>query len=458
MPRIVIIGAGLSGLATAFRIRRAMPDADLNVLDAGSRAGGNIGTRTENGFTYELGPNGFLDNKPGTLQLCRDLGIDSQLIAASEASRVNRFLCLDGKLVKLPGSPRGLLGTKALTWKGKLSLMREPWRKRPADVAEDETVAAFATRRFGKETAEKVIDALVTGIHGGDPTQLSAAAAFPRLVKFEAEAGSVLRGVLRASKAKKAAALAKGEPKPGPPRMWSFPQGLQVLVDALVKDLGGALKLNRRVTKLETTGGKWVVRGEGHASWLADAVVLTTPAETQANLLGNLSADIVAELRAIPYNRIAVVALGYKRFEVTHSLDGFGYIAPQNTRRDVLGVQWCSSIFPERAPAGSVLWRALCGGVHRGELLDLDDATLIAKVHAEMQAVMGVTGEPVFARVVKWPRAIPQYVVGHLARVRRIEAMATAIPGLVLGGNAFHGIAMNDVCEQAERIASALTV
>jgi oxygen-dependent protoporphyrinogen oxidase len=182
-------------------------------------------------------------------------------------------------------------------------------------------------------------------------------------------------------------------------------------------------------------------------------VVLTCPAYEQAEILRDLNPELSREIAGIPYNRIAVVALGYHRSSCPIPVDGFGYIAPQNTQRDVLGVQWCSSIFPGRAPEGYVLWRALCGGVHRGEMLDWDDNSLAKAVHAEIKLAMGIQGEPVFRRIIRWPKAIPQYVVGHLDRLARIDSLVAKHPGLFLGGNAYRGVALGDCAEQGEIIA-----
>ena len=182
--------------------------------------------------------------------------------------------------------------------------------------------------------------------------------------------------------------------------------------------------------------------------------MLACPAYEQAAILQQLNAALADEAAAIPYNRIAVVALGYRREHCPTAIDGFGYIAPQNTRRDVLGVQWCSSIFPDRAPPGFVLWRALCGGIHRAEEVDWDDDRLAKAVHSEIKLAMHVTGEPVFRRIVRWPAAIPQYVLGHLERVARIDVLAARHPGLFLTGNAYRGVAMADCVEQAGIVAA----
>jgi oxygen-dependent protoporphyrinogen oxidase len=452
MPRIVVVGGGLSGLAAAFRLRHHLPTADLTLLEARDRVGGNIGTEHLDGFTVERGPNGIFDAKPHTLQLCRDLGLGDRLIAASEGSRKNRFLFLNGKLHRLPGDPVGLLRTPVLSVRGRLAMLVEPFRRRPGNLREDESVAAFARRRFGKEAADTFVDALVTGIHAGDPERLSVRAAFPRLPKFEAECGSVIRGFLRAAKERRKTAAARGE-KPTPQRMWSFREGLQVLIDTLAERLGPVVRTGTPVTRIEKVSDGWRVYSGG-AVIPADTVVLTTPAFHQADVLRELDPELAAEIGGIRYNAIAVVALGYREADAPNRPDGFGYIAPQNTRRDVLGVQWCSATFPDRAPPGFVLWRALCGGVSRPDMAALQDAELLRAVHTEMRVTMGVTGEPAFTRVVRWPRAIPQYEVGHPQRVDRIDHLAARHRGLILGGNAYRGVAMNDCVEQADDIAT----
>jgi oxygen-dependent protoporphyrinogen oxidase len=236
-------------------------------------------------------------------------------------------------------------------------------------------------------------------------------------------------------------------------RMWSFREGLRVLVDGLAAQLGDRVKCGVRVKSLRRNEAGWRLDTDA-GPLTADAVVLACPAYEQADVLADLDPALADLTAGIPYNRVAVVALGYRQSDCPSAPDGFGYIAPQNTRRDVLGVQWCSSIFPDRAPPGCVLWRALCGGVGRDDVFDWDDERLSRAVHAEIRLAMGVRGEPVFRRIVRWPRAIPQYNVGHLDRVAGIEAAAARHPGLFLTGNAYHGIAMGDCAEQGELVAA----
>lgn len=449
MPKIVIIGGGISGLATAFRIRQKLPNAQLTVLESSSKPGGQVGTVDRDGFRIERGPNGLFDAKPNGIDLCHAVGLGDKLIAGSESSRKNRFLFVNDKLQAMPRSPLGILTTPALSVRGRLSLLCEPFRGCRRDLS-DESIAAFARRRLGDEAAKTFIDGLVTGIYAGDPERLSVRSCFPRLVKFEAEAGSILRGVLRVQKQK------RKEGRPAVQKLWSFPGGLLTLIDALAANLGDAVQCGVAVQRLGKREIGWLVHGEGNESWPADAVILACPAYEQARLLGEHDTALAEDLSNIVYNRIAVVALGYRREQITGPQDGFGYIAPQRLGRDVLGVQWCSSIYPDRAPPGYVLWRALCGGVKRADVTDLPDADLLRMVHREVSVTTGVTGEPAFHEIVRWPRAIPQYELGHAERVGRIESAFARFPGLFAGGNSLYGVSLADCTERGERISEAV--
>lgn len=453
--RVVVIGGGLTGLATAWRIRQFVRDAQITLLESATRPGGMVGTIQRDGFLVERGPNGLFDAKPAGVTLARDLGLGNRLIAGSEASRKNRFLFAGDRLYRLPSSPLTILTNPVLSLSGRFRLITEPFRKQRVDLT-DESIAEFANRRFGREAAERLVDAIVTGIYAGDPEALSVRSCFPRLVKAEAMSGSVVRGILRMRKDKARDAKSRGEPPPGPQRLWSFPTGLHELTDLLAEQLGDSFVGGVTVKSIRREANSWIVHGEGNEAWRADIVVSCLPPYEQSILLADLSHELATEFAAIPINRVTVVALGYRRSQVSGPQDGFGYLSPQRDRRDVLGVQWCSSVFPGRAPEGCVLWRALVGGVARADLTERSDEDLLKTVHREMAVTMGVTGEPIFSEIVRWPRAIPQYHVGHANRVDRIETRAASYPGLILGGTGLSGVALADRVEEAMRIAERI--
>ena len=455
MPRIVIVGGGISGLALAYRLEQALPTADVTVLERDTRLGGKVLTERHDRFTVEAGPNGFLDTKPTTLQLCRDLGLAAQLIPASEAASRNRFLFHRGKLRLLPAGLIAFLRSDLLSWHGKLSVLAERFR-RPRLASTDESVEEFARRRAGREVAEVLVDAFVTGIHAGDPTMLSVRAAFPRLAQLEAEYGSVLKGIIASARMRRREWEANGPASERSSRLWSFREGMGRLIESLRAKLRGPAILGIDVKRLVRTGDCWAVHGEGRDSWAADAVILACPAYQQAAILGDLDAELAQLVGGIPYNRVAVVALGYRRSDVPVSLDGFGYLTPRGSRTDVLGVQWCSSAYPARAPDGMVLLRAICGGWQRPQVVGLDDARLVQIVATELRMSLKINAPPVFHRIIRWDRAIPQYLVGHLDRVAAVEKRVAGFPNLILAGNAYHGVSLNDCTEQAVLLTNRL--
>jgi oxygen-dependent protoporphyrinogen oxidase len=458
MPKVIIVGAGISGLSIAYRLQESVSSLEVVILEQRDRPGGTIWTQRQDGYQIEIGANGFLDSKPSTIALCRDLGLADCLVPASEGASANRYLFLDGRLRPLPGSLAAFLHSDLLSWRGKLSFFAERFRRRRL-ASGDESVAAFARRRAGPEVAD-LADALVTGIYAGDPSLLSVRAAFPRLTAMEEEFGSVLKGFGQTARNRRREAAARGERYQRPGRMWSFHEGLRLLIETLSNRLhqppllGAGVVRVARTEPADNNSPGWTVFGEGKECWTADVVVLACPAYRQAALVADLDRDLAERINGIAYNRVAVVALAYRRVDVPGDLNGFGYIVPQRTRRDLLGVQWCSSIFPQRAAAGHVLLRAMCGGWHRPEVVGWDDERLLASVRAELRLAMGIEAPPRFHTIIRWDRAIPQYHLGHLERVAWIENQVRRYPGLFLAGNAYHGVALNDCTEQAVAVAA----
>jgi oxygen-dependent protoporphyrinogen oxidase len=457
MQRVVVVGGGISGLTLAYRLQQRAPDAEVIVLEQAARLGGAIGTVQRDGFQIEIGPNGFLDNKPFTLALCRELRLAEHLIPASEAAQRNRYLFLDGRLHLLPHSLPSFLTSDVISWRTRFLLLAERFRP-PRRRGGDESIDAFVRRRIGREAAETLADAFVTGIYAGDPKLLSVQAALPRLAELEHRYGSVLRGMAQESRRRREPTASS----PSSGRMWSFREGLTLLIETLRSRLRFSPLTGVRVrTVRRITNDGWRVQSDGRDGWDAEVVVLACPAYQQATMLADEDAGLAKVIDGIAYNRLAVVALGYRAADVPHRLDGFGYLSPQRQRRDVLGVQWCSSIFPERAPPGLVLLRAMCGGWNRPEMVDWDDETLLRAVHGELRSAMGIRSAPVFHHIIRWPRAIPQYHLGHLDRIAWIENRLGRHAGLFLTGNAYRGVALNDCVEQAgllaERIVRQLT-
>jgi oxygen-dependent protoporphyrinogen oxidase len=476
MKQVVIVGAGISGLGTAFYIRRLASERGfevrVTVLEADSRPGGRVWTERIAGFQIEAGANGFLDSKRSTLELCGELGLDGDLIATRPEAQT-RYVLWQGQLHALPTGPGQLLRTKLLGPGGKLRLLLEWFVPARRDEA-DESVHEFACRRIGREGAEILIDALVTGIHAGDPTLLSAPAAFPRMVQLEREYGSLLRAMpkVRRQRAVEATAhqithhslparqdLADSTLATHPVRspggtLRSLRGGMGQLIERLVESCDATLLRGADVKRIRTRdGGGWLLRGAGADQWQADAVVLACPSFAQAEIVRELDPELARLIDEIRYNSLAVVALGFHRRDVAHPLEGFGYLSPQRTRRDVLGVLWNSSIFDRRAPDGMVLLEAMCGGWNRPDVVGWDDERLVRAVLQELRETMQIAAAPALVQIVRWPQAIPQYHVGHLARVAAIEARCQRFSGLYLTGNSFRGVSVNDCTEDAKRCA-----
>ncbi len=445
--KVVVIGGGISGLAAAFRLRGA--GCEVVVLEADARHGGKVRTEAVGGYVVEHGPNGFLDSRTQVLELARDLGLGARITQADEAAK-KRYLFLDGALKEAPIGPMSFLAGPLLSPKGKARMMAEPFVPRRKGGG-DESVYDFAARRIGREAAERLVDPMVTGIYAGDVKRLSLPAAFPRLHRLEVEHGGLMRGMAAMMKQRKADMGAAAGPSG---RLTSFPGGLGEMIDALVGALDGAAQAGRPVTRLERVGAHgWKVHAAGGDPIDCDAVVLATPTDVMAKLVGPLADGATAPLEAIRYAPAAVVAVGYRAVDLPRTLDGFGFLVPSGERRRVLGVLWSSTLFPGRAPGGHALLRCIVGGSRQPELLDLADDELIDVVVSELSITLGgAMTAPAFAKVVRWPAGIPQYELGHLDRVAAAEAAVRPLSGLHLAGNGLYGVSLADCIARADAL------
>jgi oxygen-dependent protoporphyrinogen oxidase len=446
---VIVVGGGIAGLAAALALHEAGRDALL--LESSPRYGGVIRTETTGGFVIEAGPDSILAQKPEGLELCRALGLADRLIPTNPGVRTifvlhgGRLHALpEGMMLAVPTRIGPFLRSGLFSWPGKLRMGLDLVLPR-GRAAGDESIASFVRRRFGGEAVERLGEPLMAGIHAGDPERLSIRATFPRLVDLEARHRSLIRGMWGARRA----------PSTGS-AFYSLSGGLASLVDALVARLPAARRRTRAaVTRLERRDGAFTVGLADGTAVLAKAVILALPAPAAAPLMAPLSAEAKGLLESIPFASSATIALGYRREDVAHRLDGYGFIVPRGEGLRCTACTFVSSKFAGRAPEGHVLLRAFLGGTRDPDVLSLPDAELVALVRRELGSVLGLRGSPSLERVYRWPRATPQMEMGHLARMARLEAIVGGMPGLFLAGAGLRGTGLPDTIADGQRAAAA---
>ena len=439
--RIAIIGGGISGLCAAFYVKRSKPDWDVSVFERQPYLGGTMHTRNVDGFLFETGSNGFLSNKPHTLDLVKDSGADALLMKSNDAARV-RFIYTD-RLHPLPDNPRAFLGTKLLTVGGKLRVLAEVLIP-PKRGIEDETLQSFGYRRVGREFTDVFLNAMSAGVFGSSPEVLSVNAAFPAVVRLEQDYGGLFKGMIKKK---------KKQTGPGGVLM-SFSGGVGSFVNHLADCVQGEKKVGTAVMGLRGTDKGYLVKTEESESSF-DKVVLATPAYASAELLRPLDEEIAGYLDEIEYSPISVVGFGYD--QLAHPLEGFGLLTTASAGKQILGVLWDSSIFPDRAPPGKKSVRVMIGGQRNPELALEEEGRLIDMARQGIRETMGVAEAPSVIFVQRWPKGIPNYRVGHLANVNRIFERIERHPGLYLTSNAYYGIGVNDCVAASLECARRVT-
>jgi oxygen-dependent protoporphyrinogen oxidase len=460
----LVIGAGISGLSCAWSLHRA--GRSVRVIEAGPEVGGSLRSTTLEGATIDLGPQTIHSGDPDLLAHFDELGLTPRMTVAGAQGR-KRFIVRDGALAELPSSPISALTTPALSWRGKLRLLAEPFA-RPGPGG-DESAMDFVTRRLGPEVAQRLLDPFVSGVHAGDPETLSMRGAFPRLLDAERTHGSLVRWALaegrRARRRRGAVGTAGASADSGRrrTRLFSFKQGLQEWPRAIAEQLGpDAVELGTPAERIHSSADTGWIVDTPHGSIHARHVVVATPAATAAQLIAPVSEGGARVLRDMPYSPVATVHLLYRRGAIAHPLDGFGLLIPGCELRPVLGILWISSLFEGRAPAGTALTTSFIGGARAPERMDLDDAELIDVAHDEHVQLLGATERPIAARVGRWPLAIPRVEFGHVERLEALERMEQLHPGLHLAGSYGAGGAAVPKCwargvEVAERILAEPT-
>lgn len=464
MRKVVIVGGGIAGLATAYFLQeRGHGAVEYSLIESAPSFGGKIVSSHEKGFIVEGGPDSFITQKTAALELCRALGLGSQLIGTNDAAR-RVFVWSRGRLRPMPEGVMLIVPSKItpflksslITWRGKLRMGLDaviPPRRGDGD----ETLAHFVRRRLGAEALDKIAEPMIAGIYVADAENLSLKSTFPRFLDMEQKYGSLIRGVMLQRSNGSTSSSRSSNGNSAPSMFMTLGEGLQQLTEALVAHLDPeALSVNHRVVALNREKEAYKLTLEDGAPVRADAVVFATPAYVTAELLRNADPELASALQRIRYVSTATVSLGFKRAEIDHPLDGFGFVVPRSERRKIIACTWSSTKFNLRAPEDHVLLRAFVGGAHAEELAERDDDALAGIVRAELRAMMGIEATPTLTRVYRWHKANPQYEVGHQERVVSIERLVSRHPGLYVTGAAYHGVGIPDCIQDGARVADQI--
>ena len=468
MKHIVVIGGGIAGLAAAHRIVELSQAKSIPVratlLEAAPRLGGSIATEQVGDFLVEAGPDSFITEKPWALKLCERIGLTPRLIS-TQAAYQKIYIVHDGKLVALPEgffllAPTRLwpfIDSPLFSWPGKLRMASELLLPR-GQLNGDESLGAFVRRRFGDEALERVAQPLVGGIYASDPDKLSLAATMPRFKEMERSSRSVIYAMWSAQRQRAKRA------ETGSGARWSLfvtlAGGMQELVDKLVQLLPqGTTRLNSAATELlHNSDNTWRVAVGSEEIISADAVILATPAFRTGALLKRIDSSATSELTAIGYASTATVSLAYRREDFPQPPNSFGFVVPAIEKREIMACTFSSLKYPGRAPQDKILLRAFVGGSLQPELFSASDSEMENSVRAELAHLLGVTAAPLFSRIWRHPESMPQYHVGHEARVDRIEAALQKFPTLALAGSGYHGVGISDCVRTGEEAAEKVFV
>lgn len=494
MKRVVVIGGGITGLAAAHRILERSHDqgerVELTLLEAGDRLGGIVHTRHRDGFLVEGGPDSFISEKPAALALVHRLGLESNLIETNQNNR-RSFVVRRGRLMPVPEgfqlmAPANFwpfVRSDIFSWPGKSRMALDLLLpRRNTNGATDESLADFVRRRLGREALERMAQPMIGGIYTADPEKLSLRATMPRFLEMERKHRSLILALGKHSRSQTRSESKENSESTSGARyslFLSFDRGMQMLTDKLAERIShlhslitaesssaSPFRMNTGVesvayvpvaagpTNLEQHSWKITTsRGETLA---ADALCLSVPAYVSGALLRDVDKDLASQLREISYASSATLNLAYKRADIPHRLDGFGFVVPFIENRSIIACTFSSVKFARRAPEGSVLLRVFVGGALQPEVFELSEAELLKRVRGDLRELLGIEALPLFSELQRWDRSMPQYHVGHLDRVKRINDHVDSLPGLTLAGNAFSGTGLPDCIRSGELAAKLL--
>jgi oxygen-dependent protoporphyrinogen oxidase len=458
----VVIGAGISGLVCAYRLKTL--GLDVVLMERSHRAGGVIQSERIDGYLIERGPNSSQGSEE-LMALIEELGVMSEV--AEGDPKAPAYVYFHGRLHPVPSSAGAFIKSNLLSLRGKLRILKEPLI--PAGHSdEEESIASFARRRIGEEAAQRMVAPFVSGIYAGDAEKLSAQAAFPRLADLETGYGGLFRGMLakarEARRAKKSASAMPDKATPARRRLISFQSGMEFLPNTLATRLGedlitGIGDLRLRFADSQSKGFELEYERAGIAQQITcERVIIAAPSRAAASIVAPLSDEMSRLLEEIYYPPLSIIYLSYDKSAIKTDLDGFGFLVPPSERMNILGCVWNSSLFKGRAPEGKALLTLFIGGARNPDAARLADAEMVSLAHSELQKILGISGEPQLIAITRRERAIPQYNIGHAARARRIEALLKNIPGLYIIGNYLHGVSTGDCVKEADRVAKEVAI
>jgi oxygen-dependent protoporphyrinogen oxidase len=457
MTKTVIVGGGISGLATAFTLQECGP-REYTLIEGSPRWGGKITTAREDGFTIEGGPDSFITQKTAAIELCMRLGLEDQLVGSNSGKGATVYIWSGGQLHPMPEGMMLMaptmvlpfLRTRLISWPGKLRMGMEIFVPR-ARGDEDESLAGFVRRRLGAEALNKLAGPLMGGIYAADPERMSLKSTFPMFLEMEKKHGSLLLGMMKRARPR----AAHGAKRPS--MFMTLRGGLQQLSDALVAQLPQeSLRAGCSALAVHRHAGRYRIDLIDGSSLLAEDVVFATPSFATADLVEQLDPVLAERLRAIRYVSTATVSLGFRRSEIAHPLQGAGFIVPPSEGRSITACSWSSAKFQHRAPEDCVLLRVFIGGALAEDLAEQDEAALVQLARVELQTILGIAATPILAKAYRWPKANPQYDLGHEERVAEIERSLSNLSGLHLAGAAYHGPGIPDCIQSGTKAAQAI--
>lgn len=443
--KIIVLGAGISGLATAYWLKEK--GFDIKILESKPESGGAMETTSEDGFLIDFGPNSGLETTPLISKLVEAVGLKDEMIYAND-SAAKRYILRGGDLHALPTSPGAFISSKLFSLKGKLRLMREPFIGRSAD-GYYQSMAQFVRRRLGQEFLDYAIDPFVSGVFAGDPEKLSVKSAFPKLYRLEEIYGGLVKGMIKGAKERKQ----RAEQSKQSAKMFSFTNGMQSFPKAITGKLNSPVEYNCKIEKVKKTqlGYQIIYSQNGDQKTEEAKLILSTiPAHISAGIFEELDGKLAEHFRNIYHPPVMVLYLGFNKSDIKRPLDGFGYLIPSKERKNFLGAIWSSTIFTNRAPENKAAFTLFVGGARSPHIFSKPVSEVIETAVAEFKEIMGITAEPVIKRERMWSHAIPQYNLGYIEHDNYFAEFEKNNPGFFLGGNYRGGISVGDCIKNSE--------